>query len=85
VDKGRVRLYSRNGLSFTDRYHAVATALAKIPHQAVLDGEIVVLDNKGHSSFEALQNYRSHRATGHLVYQVFDILHLDGHDLRGLP
>jgi bifunctional non-homologous end joining protein LigD len=31
-----------------------------------------------------LQNYRSHRTAGHLVYEVFDILHLDGHDLRGL-
>src|SRR5262249_27600581 len=35
--------------------------------------------------FEALQNYRSHRPGGHLIYQVFDILYLDGHDLRGLP
>jgi bifunctional non-homologous end joining protein LigD len=85
VDNGRVRLDSRNGLPFTERYHAVAVALAKIPHQAVLDGEVVVLDDRGHSSFETLQNYRSHRPGGHLVYQVFDILHLDGHDLRGLP
>jgi bifunctional non-homologous end joining protein LigD len=85
VDKGRVRLSSRNGLPFTERYHAVATALAKMPHRAVLDGEVVVLDDKGHSSFEALQNYRGHRPGGHLVYQVFDILYLDGHDLRGLP
>jgi bifunctional non-homologous end joining protein LigD len=85
VDKGRVRLFSRNGLSFTERYHAVATALEKFRHQTVLDGEVVVLDDKGHPSFEALQNYRSHRTAGHLVYEVFDILYLDGHDLRGLP
>ena len=85
VDKGRVQLHSRNGRSFTERYHPVGTALAKIPHQAVLDGEVVVLDDKGHSSFEALQNYRSHRPGGHLVYQIFDILYLDGHDLRGMP
>jgi len=85
VDKGQVRLYSRNGLSFTERYHAVATALEKVRHQAILDGEVVVLDNKGHPSFEALQNYRSHRSTGQLIFQVFDILYLDGHDLRGLP
>src|SRR5262249_9210406 len=85
LDKGRVQLYSRNGLLFTERYHAVAAALAKIDHQALLDGEVVVLDSKGHSSFEALQTYRSHRPGGHLAYQIFDILHLDGHDLRGLP
>ena len=85
MDKGYARLYSRNGLSFTERYHGVATALEKIRHQAVLDGEVVVLDDKGHPSFEALQNYRSHRTAGHLVYEVFDIIYLDGHDLRGLP
>jgi bifunctional non-homologous end joining protein LigD len=85
VDRGRVRLISRNGLSFTGRYPSVAAAMAKIPHQAVLDGEVVVLGANGYSDFEALQNYRSHRAPGHLVYQVFDILHLDGHDLCGLP
>src|SRR5262249_13557870 len=48
VDEGRVRLHSRNGLSFTGRYHSVAAALAKVPHQAVLDGEVVILDDKGH-------------------------------------
>jgi bifunctional non-homologous end joining protein LigD len=85
VDEGHVRLYSRNGLSFTERYHGAATALEKVRHQAMLDGEVVVLDDKGHPSFEALQNYRSHRRRGDLVYQVFDILYLDGHDLRGLP
>jgi bifunctional non-homologous end joining protein LigD len=85
VEKGHARLYSRNGLSFPERYHAVATALEKIRDQAILDGEVVVLDDKGHPSFEALQNYRSHRTAGDLVYQAFDILYLNGHDLRGLP
>jgi bifunctional non-homologous end joining protein LigD len=85
VDKGCVRLYSGHGASFTERYHTVAAALEKIRHQAILDGELVVLDDQGHPSFEALQNYRSRRTAGHLVYQVFDILHLDGHDLCGLP
>jgi bifunctional non-homologous end joining protein LigD len=85
IDKGHVRLYSRNGLSFTERYHAVAAALENVRHQTILDGEVVVLDDKGHPSFEALQNFRSHRTAGALVYEVFDILHLDGHDLRGLP
>src|SRR5581483_10406331 len=56
-----------------------------VSHQAILDGEVVVLDEKGHSNFEALQNYRSRQTAGHLAYQVFDILYLDGHDLRGLP
>jgi bifunctional non-homologous end joining protein LigD len=85
LDEGRVRLYSGNGLSFSERYQAVASALAKIPHRAVLDGELVVLDDKGHSSLLALETYRSHRSIGRLTYQIFDILYLDGHDLRGLP
>jgi bifunctional non-homologous end joining protein LigD len=85
LDKGDVRLYSRNGLLFTGRYPAVAAALAKIRHRAVLDGEVVVLGANGYSDFEALQNYRSRRTPGPLVYQLFDILHLDGRDLCGLP
>jgi bifunctional non-homologous end joining protein LigD len=85
VDKGNVRLYSRNGVPFSERFQSVATALATIPHRAVLDGEVVVLDEKGFPRFEALQNYWNHRSRGHLVYQVFDVLHLDGHDLCGLP
>jgi bifunctional non-homologous end joining protein LigD len=85
VDKGQMRLYSRNGLFFTKRYWPITADLQKLEHQAVLDGEVAVLDEKGHPSFESLQNYRNHRATGPLVYQVFDILYLDGHDLRGLP
>jgi bifunctional non-homologous end joining protein LigD len=80
-----VRLYSRNSQPFTKRYWPITTALQKLEHQTVLDGEVVVPDEKGHTSFEGLQNYRNHRATGPLVYQVFDILHLDGHDLRALP
>jgi len=50
VDEGEVRLYSRNGLSFTERYHPVSGALTKLGRQAVLDGEVVVLDEKGHST-----------------------------------
>lgn len=81
----RVRLYSRNGLSFTGRYHPIASALEKLGHEAILDGEVVVVDEHGHPDFEALQNYRNRRPGGQLVYYVFDLLYLDGHDLRGLP
>jgi bifunctional non-homologous end joining protein LigD len=84
VDKGRVRLYSRNGLSFAERYQPVVAALDKLGHQAVLDGEVVVGDDHGRASFELLQNYGSTK-TGRLAYYVFDLLYLDGHDLRSLP
>jgi len=48
---------------------------------AVLDGEIVVINENGIPNFGALQNWRS-EADGELVYYVFDILWKDGHDLR---
>ncbi|MBX4201958.1 DNA ligase D, partial [Candidatus Saccharibacteria bacterium] len=57
--------------------------LRNLKAPAVLDGEIVVLDDAGHSGFELLQNY-GRRPEGELAYYVFDILWLDGHDLTGL-
>jgi bifunctional non-homologous end joining protein LigD len=84
VENQQVRLYSRNQLSYVDRFPAVVTALAHLGHDAVLDGEIVVMDEKGRPRFELLQNYAK-EGQGQLAYQVFDMLHLDGHDLRSLP
>src|SRR5262249_21788394 len=59
-------------------------ALSKLGHDAIVDGEIVVLDAQGRSHFESLQNYRK-TGKGRLVYYVFDLLYLDGHDLQKLP
>jgi bifunctional non-homologous end joining protein LigD len=84
VEPGDVRLYSRNLLSYNERFPAVVEALPRIGARAVLDGELVVLDEKGVSQFQLLQNYlRTRRGT--LLYYVFDVLWLDGHDLRDLP
>jgi bifunctional non-homologous end joining protein LigD len=80
----QVRLYSRKGNDFTADYPAVAKAVGSIPADSVvLDGEIVALDAEGRPSFQALQ----HRAnTRHPVaYYAFDLLHLNGNDLRKLP
>jgi bifunctional non-homologous end joining protein LigD len=82
-DKG-VRLYSRNRKSFVDQYPLLVKALNQFGHEAVLDGEIVVLDEEGKSHFQLLQNYGNTRSD-RLVYYVFDLLYLDGHDLRSLP
>jgi bifunctional non-homologous end joining protein LigD len=79
-----VKLYSRNGLSFSGRYGPVMSALKKIKRRAILDGEIVVVDKRGRSSFQDLQNYEQTHE-GNLQYQIFDILSLDGKDLRQLP
>jgi bifunctional non-homologous end joining protein LigD len=58
VNAGQVRLYSRNHKSFTERYAPVVQSLQRLGHQAVLDGEIVVVDSDGLPSFQLLQNYQ---------------------------
>lgn len=84
IEQGKVRLYSRNFLSFDQRFPSLVRSLTDFGHDAVLDGEIVVLDEKGKSEFQRLQDYRNSGA-GALVYYVFDLLFLDGKDLRELP
>ena len=81
-----VRLLTRNGLDWTDRFAIIARALAKLPvKSALLDGEAVVESTTGVSDFSALQQALSDGRTDHLVYCVFDLLHLDGRNLRSLP
>jgi bifunctional non-homologous end joining protein LigD len=84
IERGRARLLTRNRLDWTDRFPAVAEAAAALPvKEALLDGEIVVFDAAGVSSFQALQQAAdSGRA---LTYVAFDLLFLDGRDLRGEP
>ncbi|CAN5196419.1 DNA ligase D [soil metagenome] len=84
VDHGKVQLYSRNGISFADRFPPIYAALEKLKHKAVIDGEIVAVDAEGRSRFQLLQNYQK-TGKGHLLYYVFDLLALDGKDLRSLP
>jgi DNA ligase D-like protein (predicted ligase) len=77
---GRVRLMSRNGNDFSARFPSIANALAKLPDDSVVDGEIVALDETGRPSFNVLQNY-NHPATP-LQFYAFDLLHLAGKHLR---
>jgi bifunctional non-homologous end joining protein LigD len=81
-----VELLSRAGNNLCPKYPAVERALQRLRHkQLVLDGEIVALDEQGRSSFQLLQNYCSPGKQPPLVYYVFDLLNLDGKDLRSLP
>ena len=84
INKGDVKLYSRNGLTFDKAYPKVFDALKTIKKNATLDGEIVVFDEKGKPSFQKLQNYRSNDKYT-IQYYVFDILTLDGKSLTSLP
>jgi len=84
LDHGRVRLLTRNGNDWTDRLPAVAKAVGQIfVDSAVVDGELVALDKDGISSFPALQAALSSGRDQTLVYYLFDLLYLDGMDLRG--
>jgi bifunctional non-homologous end joining protein LigD len=85
ADVGRrgVRLYSRTGKPF-DGFAPVVESLRRLGHDAILDGEVVALDDAGRSAFQLLQSYRK-TGKGRLAYYVFDLLRLDGRDLRELP
>src|SRR3990172_2925902 len=80
---GHASLYSRNGNDISRKYPSICAALAAIKHEAVLDGELVALDDRGRSRFQLLQN--AVREPTRLLYCVFDLLYLDGKDLRGRP
>jgi bifunctional non-homologous end joining protein LigD len=83
--RDRVELRSRNNNDLTATYPTVAAAARKLQAQTVtLDGEIVALDAHGRPSFQALQHRSAHRNYA-LVFYAFDLLHLDGEELTGLP
>lgn len=84
VKPGAARLYSRNGIETTARYPAIVTVLRAIGNPCVIDGELVALDAKGRSRFQLLQNALQDEATK-LQYCAFDLLFLDGEDVRRLP
>jgi bifunctional non-homologous end joining protein LigD len=84
VEREQVRLYSRRQNSLAENYEAVVHALRRLDHRAVLDGEIVAVDERGVAQFNLLQRYQSSRK-GRLIYYVFDLLYLDGRDLRNEP
>jgi bifunctional non-homologous end joining protein LigD len=84
IRRGEVSLYSRNQILLNREFPPIVSALTKAGFDAALDGEIVVVDGSGQPSFQMLQEYRRSR-TGSLLYYVFDLLYLNGHDLTGLP
>ncbi|MBL9074483.1 DNA ligase D [Tabrizicola sp.] len=84
---GKVRLFTRSGRDWTGRFgEALARALAGLPaEQAILDGEVVVEVAGRSSDFSALQADLSEGRSDRMLYYVFDLLHLNGHDLTPLP
>lgn len=81
----KIQLLTRSGLDWTQKYPEIAQELVKLGVQSAwIDGEICGVDDKGRSSFEALQNALENKQTTSLVYYVFDLLYWNGRDLRGL-
>lgn len=80
---GRVHLRSRNDKDFNAKYPAIVQALAAMPDETVIDGEIVAVEESGRPSFSALQNYAAGAST--LVYYAFDLMVLAGKDVMSEP
>jgi bifunctional non-homologous end joining protein LigD len=86
ISHGAITLLTRRGNDWTARMPGVARAFERLKvDAALLDGEVVVLDEQGRSNFQRLQNSLSGENDEKLVYYAFDLLHLNGKDLRALP
>lgn len=85
VEGDRVRAFTKNGYDWSDKYARVTAEAMRLPcRSAIIDGEMVVNDERGISSFKAL--IRAIGRQPHLLqYVAFDLLHLNGEDLRQLP
>jgi bifunctional non-homologous end joining protein LigD len=82
-DTDGVRLITRHGNDFTSRFPLIAKAVAALPARSCLiDGEAIVCDEKGFAVFELIRRKRTNAAS---VHCAFDLLELDGEDLRGAP
>ncbi|WP_342641809.1 DNA ligase D [Rhodoligotrophos ferricapiens] len=87
IDADDVKLLTRRGLDWTDRFgKEIADAFRALPvGQAIIDGELVVEGDAGASDFSTLQADLSEGRTDRFVYYAFDLLYLDGQDLRASP
>ena len=86
VDKGKARFISRNGKDWSSKFPELVEAAGELAvGQAMLDGEVVAIEPDGITRFQTLQKIFQTGRTGELIYYAFDILHLDGHDVRQLP
>jgi bifunctional non-homologous end joining protein LigD len=86
LDRGKVNLLTRKGLDWNKRFPTVAAAVAKLPAKdALIDGELVAEGPDGLSSFSLLQQDLKASRHDRMAFYAFDLLHLDGADLRPLP
>jgi bifunctional non-homologous end joining protein LigD len=85
VEGKQTRAYTRSGLDWTDRYPGIVSATLELDcRSAIIDGEVIVQDERGASDFDALMSairWHPHK----LIFYAFDLLHLNGEDLRDRP
>jgi bifunctional non-homologous end joining protein LigD len=85
LSRGKAKFLSRNGKDWTEKFPNVAAALKTLPvTTAILDGEIVIQDKGGRSSFQALQQSMKTRSSA-FVFQIFDLVYLDGFNFTRTP
>jgi bifunctional non-homologous end joining protein LigD len=85
LSRGKARFLSRNGKDWTEKFPNVSAALKTFPvTTAILDGEIVIQDKAGRSSFQALQQSMKTRSSA-FVFQIFDLVYLDGFNIAHTP
>jgi bifunctional non-homologous end joining protein LigD len=85
IDKGKVKIFSRSGKDWTGALGGLVHAVGELAlGSAWLDGEVTVVDDRGRTSFQALQNALSDPTGQSLAYFIFDVPYLDGYDLQGV-
>lgn len=89
LNRGKARFWSRNGKDWTEKFPNLSVALKAFPAQtAILDGEVVIVDKAGRSSFQSLQQSMGRGGTGKVpafVFEIFDLVYLDGYSLTQTP
>jgi bifunctional non-homologous end joining protein LigD len=86
IDGNEIKFISRNQQDWTSRLVQLAAPAGEVPvKQAILDGEVVALKADGTSDFQTLQNAFEKKGSSRLYYYVFDLLYLNGQDLRNVP
>lgn len=83
LERGKARVLTRNGVDWSDRFPYIVRAAANLRCQwAIVDGEAIVPDGNGASDFEALRSAMLRRQPQRIILYAFDLMHLDGNDLR---
>src|SRR6478672_8393519 len=82
LERGKARVFTRNGYDWSDRYPSIVRTAANLRcKSAIIDGEAIIQDGNGASDFEALRS-AMRREPHNIILYAFDLLHIDGRDLR---